>query len=173
MTRCNMKLIMNEKLLNTFMMLIFPKTCLYETYCVLKCLDLINCYFLVILENNKKIPADFNYNYFYTGIRCILESNHSYLLQRVTVYLFRCWPLSTSTTTSFLRILEIRSITILTVRCLTSFLCIGVKMFETFFIFFWYSEYQNLRPAKILRGATKILNRIISITMKSWILKRL
>ncbi len=54
------------------MMLIFPKTCLYETYCVLKCLDLINCYFSIILKNNQKLPVDFNYNYFYGGIRCIL-----------------------------------------------------------------------------------------------------
>jgi len=72
MTKCNMKLIKNEKLLNTFMMLIFPKTCLYETYSVIKCLDLINCYFFVILEHHKSIPIDFNYNYFYTGVRCIL-----------------------------------------------------------------------------------------------------
>ena len=43
-----MKLMKNEKLLNTFMMLIFPKTCLFETYCVIKCLDLIKCYFTVI-----------------------------------------------------------------------------------------------------------------------------
>ena len=57
-----MKLIKNEKLLNTFITLIFPKTCLYETYCVLKCLDLINCYFSVILKNNEKLPIDFIYN---------------------------------------------------------------------------------------------------------------
>jgi hypothetical protein len=67
------------------MMLIFPKTCLYETYSVMKCLDMINCYFTVIFENKKKIPIDFNYNYFYTGVRCILESNHSVLLQLVLV----------------------------------------------------------------------------------------
>jgi hypothetical protein len=45
MTKCNVKLIKNVKLLNTFMMLIFPKTHLYEVYCVVKCLDLIQCYF--------------------------------------------------------------------------------------------------------------------------------
>ena len=54
----------------------------------MKCLDLINCYFLVIFENKKQIPIDFNYNYFYTGIRCILESNHSVLLQLVLIILF-------------------------------------------------------------------------------------
>lgn len=41
MTKCNMKLIKNEKLLTSFMMLIFPKTHLYETFCVIKCLNLI------------------------------------------------------------------------------------------------------------------------------------
>jgi|JI9StandDraft_2_1071091.scaffolds.fasta_scaffold417913_1 hypothetical protein len=87
MTSCNMKLIKNEKLLNTFMMLIFPKTCLYETYSVMKCLDLITCYFKVILDNGKKIPHDFHYNYFYTGVRCILESNHSVLIQVVCCFL--------------------------------------------------------------------------------------
>jgi len=84
-----MKLIKNEKLLNTFMMLIFPKTCLYETYSVLKCLDLIKCYFDVVLSNNKKLPGDFHYNYFYIGIRCILESNHSYLLQKMLAIIYK------------------------------------------------------------------------------------
>jgi len=54
------------------MMLIFPKTCLYETYCVLKCLDLIRCYFKVLLDNKKQLPPDFHYNYFYIGLRSIL-----------------------------------------------------------------------------------------------------
>lgn len=44
-TKCSMKLIKNDRLLNTFVTLLFPKTCLYETYCVMKCLDLVKCYF--------------------------------------------------------------------------------------------------------------------------------
>lgn len=71
------------------MMLLFPKTCLYETYSVLKCLDLINCYFMVMLSHNKKMPIDFHYDYFYTGIKCILESNHSLLLQMVNISLLQ------------------------------------------------------------------------------------
>lgn len=85
--KCSMKLISNEKLLNTFMMLLFPKTCLYETYCVMKCLDLVSCYFEVIVKKGKRLPSDFHFNYFYSGIRCIFESNHSYLLIKVTVRL--------------------------------------------------------------------------------------
>lgn len=84
-----MKLIKNEKLLNTFMMQIFPKTCLYELSSVMKCLDLIKCYFEVIRNNNKKLPHDFHYNYFYIGIKCILESNHSLLLQKMLALVYK------------------------------------------------------------------------------------
>lgn len=86
---CSMKLISNEKLLNNFVMFLFPKTCLYETYCVIKCLELINSYFEVISSQNKRMPNEFNFNYFYTGIKCIFESNHSYLLIRIIGMLYR------------------------------------------------------------------------------------
>lgn len=78
-----MKLMKNEKLLNTFLMLIFPKTCLYETYGVIKCLELVKCYFNVVVQHHEKLPHDFRYGYFYSATRCLLESNHSYLLQQV------------------------------------------------------------------------------------------
>lgn len=86
--QCSMKLISNQKLLNNFVMFLFPKTCLYETYCVIKCLELIHSYFDVISKKNKKMPNEFNFNYFYTGIRCIFQSNHSYLLIRVIGLLY-------------------------------------------------------------------------------------
>lgn len=88
---CSAKLVANEKLLNTFMMLLFPKTCLYETYCVMKCLDLVRCYFEVIISRGQRLPSDFHFNYFYSGLKCIFESNHSYLLTKVTVHLLRPW----------------------------------------------------------------------------------
>jgi len=69
-------------------MLLFPKTRLYETYSVLKCLDLIKCYFEVVQRNNSKLPADFRYSYFYIGIVAILDSNHSSLLQRILSIIF-------------------------------------------------------------------------------------
>jgi hypothetical protein len=86
---CSIKLISNEKLLNNFVMHLFPKTCLYETYCVIKCLELINSYFEVISSQNKKMPSSFNFNYFYTGIRVIFESNHSYLLMKTIGMLYK------------------------------------------------------------------------------------
>lgn len=85
---CSMRLISNEKLLNSFVMFLFPKTCLYEINCVIKCLELIHSYFEAISKKNKKMPSDFNFNYFYTGIRSIFESNHSYLLIRVIGLLY-------------------------------------------------------------------------------------
>jgi hypothetical protein len=85
---CSIKLISNEKLLNNFVMLLFPKTCLYETFCVLKCIELIYSYFEVIELKKKKIPNEFNYSYFYIGITEIFESNHSYLLTKIIGLLY-------------------------------------------------------------------------------------
>lgn len=85
---CSIKLIRNEKLLNSFIMLLFPKTCLYETNCVMKCLDLVRCCFSVIVGSNNSLPTDFNFNFFYTGIISIFESNHSYLLIKVLEILY-------------------------------------------------------------------------------------
>ena len=58
--KCSLKIISNELLLNNFMMLLFPKTCLYEIYCVLKCLDLIGSYFESLVKANKKLPYFFS-----------------------------------------------------------------------------------------------------------------
>lgn len=69
-------------------MFLFPKTCLYQINCVIRCLELIRSYFEVISNKNKKMPNDFNFNYFYTGIKSIFESNHSYLLIRVIGLLY-------------------------------------------------------------------------------------
>ena len=66
---CSIKLISNEKLLNSFMLHLFPKTCLYETYCVIKCLELIDSYFEVLGKRKKKMPSDFSFTYFYTGLK--------------------------------------------------------------------------------------------------------
>ena len=101
----------------------------------MKCLDLINCYFTVILDSNKKIPIDFNYNYFYTGVRCILESNHSILLQSVNINLFRCCQYFISTIIFSVRNLFSLWITILSIMSLINCLCIGINLSEICFIF--------------------------------------
>lgn len=92
MRRCNMKLMRNEKLLSTFMMLIFPKTHLFETYCVIKCLNLLECYFAA-LTPHKQLPHNFNYNYFLAAVKSILNSQHSYLLQKMLAILYRFYSL--------------------------------------------------------------------------------
>lgn len=94
--QCSVKLISNEKLLNSFVLFLFPKTCLYETHCVIKCLELINSYFEVIYEQKKKMPNDFNFNYFYTGIKCIFESNHSYLLIKTLGMMYKFYGIFSS-----------------------------------------------------------------------------
>jgi len=101
----------------------------------MKCLDLINCYFLVIFENKKQIPIDFNYNYFYTGIRCILESNHSVLLQLVSFALFRCYQFCINITIFSPNNSKKSSIIILSIMSLTSYLCIGINKSGIFSIF--------------------------------------
>lgn len=78
------------------MMLIFPKTHLFETYCVIKCLNLIECYFSAILSDHKRLPYNFHYNYFFTGIKCILESEHSYLLQKTLAIIYKFYFIFTS-----------------------------------------------------------------------------
>lgn len=140
-----MKLIKNEKLLNTFMMLIFPKTCLYETYSVMKCLDMVGCYFKVILDHGKKILQDFQYNYFYTGVRSIIESNHSVLIQIVIHCLLRFFPCSSSITTSSQNNSKKLSITILLVMSSTYSSCTGANPSEISFICLWHTEFQSLK----------------------------
>jgi hypothetical protein len=50
---------------------------------VLKCLGFLESYFEVLASQNKKLPHDFHFDYFYTGIKSILEQNHSYLVVKV------------------------------------------------------------------------------------------
>ena len=69
--------------MDTFVVQLFPKTLLFETLAVLKCLGLLESYFEVLASQNKKLPSDFHFDYFYTGIKSILEQNHSYLVVKV------------------------------------------------------------------------------------------
>lgn len=81
---------LNEKLLNIFMLYLFPKTCLFQRSCVMKCLDLIKSCLDVVVDKKNRLPTDFNANYFYSGIVSILEFNHSYLSIRALwiVYIY-------------------------------------------------------------------------------------
>ena len=79
---------LNEKLLNLFLLYLFPKTCLFERSCVMKCLDLIKSCLDVIVSKRNRLPTDFNANYFYSGIVSILEFNHSYLSIRALWILY-------------------------------------------------------------------------------------
>ena len=73
------------------MMLIFPKTHLFETYCVIKCLNLLECYFAALAP--RRLPHNFHYDYFLAALKSILGSHHSYLLQKMLAILFRFYSL--------------------------------------------------------------------------------
>lgn len=88
---------------------------------------------------------DFNYNYFYTGIRCILESNHSILLQLVYFILFRCYQFFINTTISSPKNLFNLWIIILSTMSLINCLCTGINKLELFFIFYLLLKYLKLR----------------------------
>ncbi len=92
---CSNKLVLNEKLLNTFVVQLFPKTYLLEISCVLKCLNLLESYFEVVIKQKKKLPQDFNFNYFYTGIKSIIEQNHSYLVVKSLYILYKYYEIFT------------------------------------------------------------------------------
>ena len=49
----------------------------------------------MVIKQKKKLPQDFNFNYFYTGIKSIIEQNHSYLVVKTLYILYKYYEIFT------------------------------------------------------------------------------
>jgi hypothetical protein len=63
--------------------ILFKKTHLYDSNCIIKTMDIINQYTNYLTHLNVNIPTTFNYPYFFSGIKSILESDHSFAISKV------------------------------------------------------------------------------------------
>ena len=67
-------LLSNEKLLNSFVFIIYNKANIYQPLTVNKAIEYINELFTYLSSNRRKIPVTFNYGHFYKGLKIILEN---------------------------------------------------------------------------------------------------
>lgn len=67
-------LLSNDKLLNSFVFIIFHKANIYQPLTVSKAIEYINEIFTYLSTNRRKIPVTFNYGLFYKGLKIILEN---------------------------------------------------------------------------------------------------
>ena len=68
MIQASCSLLRNDKLLNTFLPIIYQKTRIYDSSNVFAVFELINRWFETFTENNKSIPSTFDYGFFFKGI---------------------------------------------------------------------------------------------------------
>ena len=61
-------LLNNAKILNVLVMIVFSKTCAFETQSVVSCLDMVSNWFVTIHNNKNIMPASFDFNFFFKGI---------------------------------------------------------------------------------------------------------
>ena len=69
-------LLANEKLVNSFVAIVFNKTHAYDNQSVNVCLELVASWFTTIYNNKGNIPSQFDYNFFFKGIRILMELDH-------------------------------------------------------------------------------------------------
>ena len=88
MEKALVSLLHNEKLLNTFVVILFKKTDINDSASVLKLLDYLELFFSAINKKNRPIPPTFDYAYFFRGFKLILEGSHCYSLGKCLLLLY-------------------------------------------------------------------------------------
>lgn len=66
----------NTRLLSRFVLIVFSKTPLYDALAVNSTLELVVEWFTKIHRNGNLIPADFDFTFFFKGIRMLIELDH-------------------------------------------------------------------------------------------------
>lgn len=82
------KLLANQKLLNPILAIIFKKANIHEPLTVIRAIVFISEILAVLCQKKKKLPATFNYNDFYLGIKIIMESQFSFAISKTIVMLY-------------------------------------------------------------------------------------
>ena len=75
-------LLANEKLLNTFITVLFNKTNIFDSNTTLRTIELVSRYFMELDKAKRSIPTSFNYNFFVSGLKNIIMSDHSYAIAK-------------------------------------------------------------------------------------------
>lgn len=88
MEKALVSLLHNEKLLNTFVVILFKKTDINDSSTVLKLLDYLELFFSAINKKNRPIPPTFDYAYFFRGFKLVLEGTHCYSLGKCLLLLY-------------------------------------------------------------------------------------
>lgn len=70
-------LLLNEKLLNIFVMIVYKNTRLYDNAAVCQIYDLINMWLQTLQLQKKNIPPMFDYSFFFKGIKLVIEQEHA------------------------------------------------------------------------------------------------
>ena len=68
--------VVNPKLLNAIIKLIFRKTSIYNSVSVLKAMDLTSTMFLQIYHKDLQVPSDFDFTFFNSGLNMLIEQEH-------------------------------------------------------------------------------------------------
>lgn len=76
-------ILLNEKLLNIFIVIIYNKTRVFDWMNVFANLDLINTWMKTYQIRQKQLPTTFDYNFFLKGLEIIMESDHATNIAKV------------------------------------------------------------------------------------------
>lgn len=88
MEKALVSLLNNERLLNTFVVILFKKSDVNDSSALLKLLDYLELFFAAINKKNRIIPNTFDYNYFFKGFKMILEGSHCYTLGKALLLVY-------------------------------------------------------------------------------------
>ena len=69
--------VVNPKLMNPLIKLIFKKTSIYDSASVMKCMDISSQLFFKLDSKDIQIPSDFDFNFFMKGLELLLTADHS------------------------------------------------------------------------------------------------
>jgi len=102
MVQASCSLLRNDKLLNTFVPIIYQKTRIYDSSNVFGVFELINKWFETFTENNKSIPSTFDYSFFFKGLLIVLDGDHALNIAIVLLVIYNNFNLIPSSEKGFI-----------------------------------------------------------------------
>lgn len=82
MVEAAIKLLSNELLLGYFTKVLFTKTSIFYSEDILNCIEMMSKFFEALKERKKRIPASFDYKFFFSGIEKILSGTHCFVISK-------------------------------------------------------------------------------------------
>ncbi|KAL4460366.1 hypothetical protein ABPG74_000117 [Tetrahymena malaccensis] len=86
-------LLQHDEIINIYLRIIYAKTNIYDSTNVFNAFEMIDQWFKKMIEMQKRLPVNFDYAFFFRGIKLVLEGDHAVSISKALWLLTNCFQL--------------------------------------------------------------------------------